>query len=150
MFATVTKILFQGRRAVGVQYERDGLVYKVYANKEVIMAAGAINTPQLLMLSGIGPALTLKRFRIQQVAALERVGQGLQDHPSLSMNFTANATFPADSDVSIENFLKWQLTGQLFGSPLACGIGPFRTHLSKSDDDVQVARKTLRHETLDK
>ncbi len=78
--STVTKLLFDGKRAIGVEYEQYGLKHKVYAAKEVILSAGAINTPQLLMLSGVGPADHLKSLDIPIRHHLPGIGQNLQDH----------------------------------------------------------------------
>ncbi|XP_068109764.1 choline dehydrogenase, mitochondrial isoform X2 [Hyperolius riggenbachi] len=76
----VTKIIFQGLRAIGVEYVQDGRKKKAFANKEVILSGGAINSPQLLMLSGIGDASDLKKLGIPVIVPLSGVGQNLQDH----------------------------------------------------------------------
>ncbi|GIY78769.1 glucose dehydrogenase [Caerostris darwini] len=79
--AMVTKILFENRRAVGVEFDFRGQRQRVNATREVIISAGGINTAQLLMISGIGPMSELDRLRIPLVADLP-VGQNLQDHPA--------------------------------------------------------------------
>jgi choline dehydrogenase len=78
--ALAERILFEGRRAIGVQFRRWGRVETVRARKEVIVAASAINSPQLLMLSGIGPAKELREHGIEVVVNRPGVGAGLQDH----------------------------------------------------------------------
>jgi choline dehydrogenase len=78
--ARAERILFDGRRAIGVEFRRWGRVETVSARKEVIVAASAINSPQLLMLSGIGPAQELREHGIEVVANRPGVGAGLQDH----------------------------------------------------------------------
>jgi choline dehydrogenase-like flavoprotein len=78
--AHATQIMFEGKRAVGVKYSIDGVVYEVKAKKEVIVSGGAFGSPQLLMLSGVGPALHLKDLGIPLVHELPGVGQNLQDH----------------------------------------------------------------------
>jgi choline dehydrogenase len=78
--AQATKVLLDGKRAVGVSYLRDGAPAEERANREVILCGGAINSPQLLLLSGIGPAADLKALGIEVVADLPGVGQNLQDH----------------------------------------------------------------------
>jgi len=76
----VTRVLFDGERATGVEYVQDGAVRRVRAGREVIISAGALNTPKLLMLSGIGPADQLRSHGIDVVADLPGVGENLQDH----------------------------------------------------------------------
>jgi choline dehydrogenase len=78
--AMVTKVLFEGKRAVGVSYLQDGTEHSVHASCEVLLAGGAINSPQLLMLSGIGPAEHLKSLDIPVLMDLPGVGQNLRDH----------------------------------------------------------------------
>jgi len=78
--ALTTRIAVEGGRAVGVVYRRRGSRHEVRAEREVILAGGAINSPQLLMLSGIGPAGALRRLDIPMVADLPGVGENLQDH----------------------------------------------------------------------
>lgn len=74
-----TKIVIQGRRAVGVEFVEGGTVVRATADREVILAGGTFNTPQLLMLSGIGPADHLREIGIQPLVDLP-VGKNLQDH----------------------------------------------------------------------
>ena len=76
----VEKIIFDGRKAIGVEVKINNRVEKIYANKEIILSAGAINSPQLLMLSGVGPADHLKKIGIKVLHNLEGVGKNLQDH----------------------------------------------------------------------
>lgn len=75
-----TKILFDKTRAIGVEFEENGQSQKVYVNKDVILSGGAINSPQLLMLSGVGNADDLKKLDIPVVHNLPGVGENLQDH----------------------------------------------------------------------
>ena len=78
--ARVRGIVWDGNRAVGVEYTKDGSVGQAGADVEVILSAGALATPQLLMLSGIGPARHLRAHGITARADLPGVGQNLQDH----------------------------------------------------------------------
>jgi len=78
--AHATRILLEGRRAVGVVYQQDRTTHEARATREVILCGGAIHSPQLLMLSGIGPADRLARLGIEVVQSLPGVGQNLQDH----------------------------------------------------------------------
>jgi choline dehydrogenase len=84
--ALVTRILFEGKRAIGVEYERNGQTVTARAGREVIVSAGSVNTPQLLQLSGIGPAGHLKSLGIDVLLANENVGRNLQDH--VGINYT--------------------------------------------------------------
>ncbi len=78
--ALATRILFEGRRAIGVEYRRSGAVHTARAAREVILAGGPINSPQLLKLSGVGPAAELNALGIPLVHELPGVGENLQDH----------------------------------------------------------------------
>ena len=81
--ALATRILLEGRRAAGVEYRRGSAVRTVQARREVILSGGPINAPQLLMLSGIGPAAHLAEHGIAVVCDLPGVGRNLQDHLEL-------------------------------------------------------------------
>jgi len=85
--AQVRRILFEGRRAVGVEVLQNGTVRTLRARREVVLAAGAFQTPQLLMLSGVGPMHELARFGIQTVQHLPGVGRNLQDHPDFIFGY---------------------------------------------------------------
>jgi choline dehydrogenase len=81
------RVMFEGNRATGVAFRKDGTDKLARATREVILSAGAINTPQLLMLSGIGPAAHLAEHGIALVQDLPGVGQGLQDHLATHVKF---------------------------------------------------------------
>ena len=81
----ITKIILDKRTARGVQYLRDGQIHEVGATREVILAAGAVNSPQLLMLSGIGDADALRKLGITPFQHLPGVGSNLQDHLVISL-----------------------------------------------------------------
>jgi choline dehydrogenase len=76
----VTKVRFVGRRATGVEFVRRGRTHHVEAGREVVLSLGAINTPKLLMLSGVGERASLATHRLDVVQHLPGVGQNLQDH----------------------------------------------------------------------
>ncbi|MBU6252312.1 MAG: choline dehydrogenase [Alphaproteobacteria bacterium] len=78
--ALATRILFEGKRAIGLAYERGGKSFEVRANREVILSGGPINSVQLLKLSGIGPAAELRAHGIPVIADRPGVGANLQDH----------------------------------------------------------------------
>ena len=82
--AHATRILFEGRRAVGIRYRRGGQESEVRANREVILAGGAINSPQLLQLSGVGDPALLTPLGIEMVESMPAVGENLQDHLAVS------------------------------------------------------------------
>ena len=87
----VERILFESKRAVGVSYIQDGKQHIIRANKEVLLCAGAFNSPQLLMVSGVGPAKELQKFGIPLVHDLPGVGQNLQDHPDFIFGYSADS-----------------------------------------------------------
>jgi choline dehydrogenase len=78
--ARTLRILFEGKRAIGVEYSQGGRVQQARATREVIVSGGTINSPQILMVSGIGPADHLRQHGIAVVQDLPGVGQNLQDH----------------------------------------------------------------------
>ena len=79
-FAQVTRLLMQGTRCIGAAWQKDGRSHTARAEREVIVCAGALNSPQILMLSGLGAADDLRRLGIAVVADLPGVGKNLQDH----------------------------------------------------------------------
>lgn len=87
--AIVERVILQDGTATGVQYRQAGQSHQVQARREVILSAGAVNSPQVLQLSGIGPAAVLQRHGIAVQKDLGQVGQGLQDHLGISYQFTA-------------------------------------------------------------
>ncbi|MCX5463427.1 GMC family oxidoreductase [Alcaligenes parafaecalis] len=92
----VTRILMEGTRAVGVEYVQGGRVGTLFARREVILCAGALNSPKLLMLSGIGPASELCRLGIPVQLDLAGVGQNLQDHIEISLVYQLNGPYSYD------------------------------------------------------
>ena len=78
--ALSSRILLEGQRARGIEYRRMGVTRKVIAEREVLLCGGAINSPQLMMLSGIGPAAGLERAGVKAAHELAGVGANLQDH----------------------------------------------------------------------
>lgn len=85
--ALVTRILIDGRRAVGIEYRRHGQTHRAMARAEVIVSGGAVNTPQLLQLSGIGPGEVLRRHGIDVVMENDAVGGNLQDHLAMTYSY---------------------------------------------------------------
>jgi choline dehydrogenase len=90
--ATVRRVVLDGTRAVGVEYEHDGAVQMAVADREVVLSAGAYNSPKLLMLSGIGPAAHLRETGIDVVVDSPHVGSNLQDHPLTLLHWATTAS----------------------------------------------------------
>jgi choline dehydrogenase len=90
--AHATRVLFEGRRATGVEFLESGTARRAQARREVILAAGSINSPQLLELSGVGDPRLLRPLGIAMVADSPAVGQGLQDH--LAVNYYYRSRVP--------------------------------------------------------
>jgi choline dehydrogenase len=146
--AHVTRILFDGRRAMGVAYRKDGRTVEVRA-REVILSAGAIQSPQLLQLSGIGPTELLSSMGIPVVADLPAVGENLQDHLQLRLMYRCTRPITTNDDLAtwrgkLRIGAKWLLTRK---GPLAIGInqaGLFTRVLPESKSpDVQFHFATL-------
>jgi choline dehydrogenase/4-pyridoxate dehydrogenase len=92
--AHVTRILIEKHRAIGVEYIRNGQRHRVFAEREVILSAGAIQSPQLLMLSGIGKPEDLKQHDIEVVSENAAVGRNLQDHIQAGFEFERTPSSP--------------------------------------------------------
>jgi choline dehydrogenase len=90
--ALTSRILFDGRRAVGIEYQQRGAMRQARARREVIIAAGSIKTPQLLMLSGIGPGAHLAEHGISVLADRAGVGGNLQDHLQMLLTYRLEGT----------------------------------------------------------
>ena len=109
------RVVFEGRRAVGVEYARDGEVHLARARREVIVSGGAINSPQLLMLSGVGEADALRRLDIPVVADLPGVGRNLQDHIEIYVQHACTqpiSLYPTQRPLAKLGIgVRWLLTG---------------------------------------
>ena len=88
--AHATRILFEGKRAVGVEYRQGKELKQIRARREVIVSSGAFQTPQLLMLSGVGDSAALGKHGIATVHHLPGVGQNLQDHPDFVFGYMSD------------------------------------------------------------
>ena len=91
--AHATSIIFEGKRAVGVKYRRGKELHEIRARREVILSLGAFQTPQLLMLSGVGDASALAKHGIASTHHLPGVGKNLQDHPDFVFGFSSDAPY---------------------------------------------------------
>jgi choline dehydrogenase len=142
--AQATRVLFDGRRATGVEWRRDGVTARAHAAAEVILAAGALHTPQLLQLSGVGPGALLQSLGVPVVHAAPGVGAHLQDHLQVRQVFRARRAITINDDVnspwrSLKVGLRYLLQGK---GPLTVSAGYagafLRTPLSPARADVQV------------
>ena len=102
--ALATRVLFEGRRATGVTYLQDGATHSA-RGAEIILAGGAFNSPQLMQLSGLGPAPLLREHGIDVIADMPGVGAGLQDH------FHARLVYRATQPVSANDLFTSKLRG---------------------------------------
>jgi len=110
--ALTSRILFEGKKAVGVEYVQKKQTKQAYADAEVILCGGAVNSPQTLMLSGIGKGEYLKKFGIDVVADLPGVGQNLQDH--LDCTVIQECLQPITLHSQVSNPLNQLLTGMQY------------------------------------
>jgi choline dehydrogenase len=112
--ALATRVLFSEKRATGVEYRQAGEL-KQARGKEVILSGGAFNSPQLLLLSGIGPQDELRPLGIEVVHHLPAVGKNLQDHPLVAAGFMAAANFSFEKMLRFDRLalalLRWFVNG---------------------------------------
>ena len=108
--ALVTRIEVADGRAIAVHYLHGGVAETARAEREILLAGGAVNSPQLLMLSGIGPADHLRELGIDVVADSPGVGANLCDHPIVTAMWHTPKTRGAWEQASLVNLMRWQLT----------------------------------------
>ncbi|MEZ0578157.1 GMC family oxidoreductase [Nocardioides sp. MH1] len=118
--AHVTGVILDGNRAIGVGYLGGGTIQRAWADAEVVLSGGAINSPQLLMLSGIGPAGDLEAVGIDVAVDLRGVGANLHDHPVVPMLWRTTAKDLGFDHVTLPRLLQWQATGR---GPLSSNVG---------------------------
>jgi choline dehydrogenase len=147
--AQATEILVEGKRASGVRYRAEGQDYEALATKSVILCAGALQSPQLLQLSGIGPAALLKEHDIAVKHELPGVGENLQDHLQLRLMFKCTKPITTNDELasvwgSMKMGMEWIFRRS---GPLAIGInqgGLFtRTLPDSTSPDIQFHFATL-------
>ena len=135
--AHVTRVLFEGARAVGVEYAQKKEKQQVRAIREVILSGGAVNTPQVLLLSGVGDPEILGRFGIPVVADLKGVGRNLQDHLDCSIQYECTQPITLYSQANPLRAARTGLQYLLFGSGLATGQGLESGAFLKSRPDLE-------------
>ncbi|MBC7502662.1 MAG: choline dehydrogenase [Herminiimonas sp.] len=122
--AQATRILFEGARATGVAYRQGGTMREVHAKREVLLCAGALQSPQLLQLSGIGAAALLQKFAIPVLRDLPGVGANLQDHLQVRLMYEVSEKITINDELNslwgkAKMGLQWAATRT---GPLAIGI----------------------------
>ena len=139
-----TRIVMEGKRAVGVQYRQGRKTKEVRAAKEVLLCGGTFNSPQLLMLSGIGPAAEIRRHGIEVVHDLPGVGQNLQDHLDFIQTFTSKDTDNfgiglAGTIQLTKHIFKWRKDGTgMIATPFAEGAAFLKTDPALDRPDIQL------------
>jgi choline dehydrogenase len=143
--ALAEKILFDGKRAVGVAFREHGEPRTVRAAREVILCGGAVNSPQLLLLSGVGPQDQLAQFGVPPVHQLPGVGQSLQDHYSAPIKLKCRLPITVN-DVMQSNLKKLKVGLQYYlfhTGPLTMAAGPaalfVRTRQELASPDVKIS-----------
>lgn len=140
--ALATRVTFSGRRATGLEYVKGGVRCSVSADREVILAGGVINSPQLLMLSGIGAPAQLARHGIRVAVPLAGVGRNLQDHVVALIRYRRRTPGPFQRAMRMDRIAlslaqAW-LFGTGFASDLPSGFTAFvKTRAELAAPDVQ-------------
>jgi len=120
--ALAERVIFDGKRATGVVYTRDGTRTEARAGHEVILSGGAINSPQLLALSGIGDADDLKVLGIEPVAHVPGVGKNLHDHMTVGLEYTRKDTGPFLHNLRYDRFVRMVGEALLMGTGMAATL----------------------------
>ncbi|HJY86308.1 MAG TPA: choline dehydrogenase [Candidatus Acidoferrales bacterium] len=127
--AQATRVLFDRRRAIGVEFVLGGQREEARAYREVILCSGTVNSPHLLMLSGVGPGDHLKALRIPVVAELPGVGQNLQDHMIVAVAYRATQPVSLAGAKTWTNRMKYLLTAR----------GPFTSSVAEAGAFVKTS-----------
>ncbi|MGD0403883.1 MAG: choline dehydrogenase [Candidatus Acidiferrales bacterium] len=137
--ALVSRLLIERGRALGVAYLRNGVMEEARADREVILSGGTINSPQVLLLSGIGPADELGKAGVQTLHDLRGVGKNLQDHVMVSVGYFCTRPVSMASAESLQNFLRYFLFkhGPLVSNVAEAGIF-LRTRAGLVEPDMQL------------
>ncbi len=136
--ALVTRLVFEGNRVVGVEYSKDGQTTILRAEREVLLSGGVINSPQLLMLSGIGDPDELKAHGIPVKVALPGVGKNLQDHLSVGIDYKRREQGPFPSRFRVDRIGMAMAQAYLFGTGWATDLPGGCMAFVKSRPDVKM------------
>jgi choline dehydrogenase len=138
--AEVAKVLIEDGRATAVQYRTDGATFTEAASSEVILAAGAVNSPKLLMLSGVGPGAHLAEHGISVVCELPGVGQNLQDHLAVGLQYASRLPVSLAASESRRELVRWLIRRQgMLTSTVMEGNGFVRSRSELPAPDLQLA-----------
>lgn len=137
--AFTTRILVEDGQAVGVEYYQNGTLYRTHAEREVVLCGGALNSPQLLMLSGIGPADVLRAHGIPLVCSLPGVGQNLQDHPLMVVSHYCTQSVSLAGAETVGNLLNYLLFRRgMLTSNVAEGVAFVHTSGASELPDIEL------------
>ena len=136
--ALATRVLIESGKARGVEYTHGGVIRTAHASSEVILAGGVINTPQLLMLSGIGDPEELQRHSIAVKAALPGVGRNLQDHVSVILLYHRKVPGPFHRMMRYDRIGRELVKAYLFGTGFAADVPGGGVAFLKSRDDREL------------
>ncbi len=141
--AHVSRIVTEGRRAVAVELEQQGRSMTMRARREIVLSGGTYNSPQLLLLSGIGPGAELKEHGIDVVHDLPGVGKNLQEHPRVANQYEARLTNSFARQLRFDraafNFINWYLRGKgKFANQIASGCLLLHTREGQDRPDIQI------------
>jgi choline dehydrogenase len=142
--ALAQRILFEGRRAVGLEYSKEGSLRTARARREILVSSGAYNSPQLLQLSGVGPAELLKKHGIEVVLDAAGVGHDLQDH--MQVRVVMRSSQPITLNDVVNHPLRRIMAGARYAAfrkgPLTIAAGTsgafFKTNPRLATPDIQI------------
>ncbi len=129
----VRSVRVEDRKAKGVEYLAGGRMHRVDARREVLLCAGAVGSPQLLMLSGIGEGEALHRQGIEVLHPLRGVGKNLHDHPVLAVMYRST------KDVSLDTVERWPRVGPALAEYLLRRRGPFTSNIGEAGGFVRTS-----------
>ncbi len=137
--ALVSRVLVEGGRAVGIAYQHGREQRTAYVDGEVVLSGGAVNSPQLLMLSGIGPAAHLRELGVDVVHDLPGVGENLHDHPAVPLVWHSRGITDLAEHNTLLNVVRAKALGR---GPLVSNVGEaggfFRSRDDLTAPDLQV------------